>query len=140
MGCRSAPGRDWDPSTRHTVSFPFRSAVKRIAERGLRAVLAPARLRALRQRALVVAYHNVVPDDWAGGGDRSLHLSRSDFIARLDVLQTTHDVVPLAALLDCTASSYKRPRAAITFDDAYRGAVTIGILELGAAGCRPPYS
>ena len=112
------------------MSVAFRRVVKRIAERGLRAVLAPARLRALRQRALILAYHNVVPDDWAGGGDRSLHLPLSDFIAQLDILQTTHDVVPLAALLDSTSSSYKRPRAAITFDDAYRGAVTLGIPEL----------
>ncbi|HVA85754.1 MAG TPA: polysaccharide deacetylase family protein [Candidatus Saccharimonadales bacterium] len=116
------------------MSFPFRSTAKRIAERGLRTALAPVRLRSLRERALILAYHNVVPDNWAGGGDRSLHLSHADFIAQLDILQATHDIVPLGTLVESTASSHTRPRAAITFDDAYSGAVNVGLPELARRG------
>ncbi len=116
------------------MSTPFRGGAKRIAERSLRAVLAPARLYALRRRAVVLAYHNVVSDDWTDGCDRSLHLRRADFAAQLDILQATHDVVPLGTLLDFTASAHDRPRAAITFDDAYHGAITVGLPELTRRG------
>jgi peptidoglycan/xylan/chitin deacetylase (PgdA/CDA1 family) len=39
-------------------------------------------------------------------------------------------VVPLDTLLDPAARSDPRPRAAVTFDDAYRGTVTAGVEEL----------
>lgn len=85
----------------------------------------------MRRRALVLAYHNVVPDAIDGLGDRSLHLRRADFAAQLDALADTHDVVPLADLV-ATRTAARRPRAAITFDDAYSGAVTLGVNEVVA--------
>ena len=81
------------------MSIPIRASLKRAAELGLRGTIAPLFRRALRQRAVIFAYHNVVPDRWTGGGDRSLHLPLSDFCAQLDILQATHDIVPLRQLL-----------------------------------------
>jgi len=83
----------------------------------------------MRHRTLVLAYHNVVPDAITGLGDRPLHLRRADFAAQLDALADTHDVVPLPALLDVRTHA-RRPRAAITFDDAYCGAATLGVDEV----------
>jgi len=85
--------------------------------------------RKMRRHTLVLAYHNVVPDSIPAYGDKSLHLCRADFAAQLDALRKTHEVVPLTEILRPRAAT-KRPRAAITFDDAYTGAVTIGIAEL----------
>jgi peptidoglycan/xylan/chitin deacetylase (PgdA/CDA1 family) len=42
----------------------------------------------------------------------------------------THDVVPLQEALEPSRGMRRRPRAAITFDDAYVGAVTSGVDEL----------
>jgi peptidoglycan/xylan/chitin deacetylase (PgdA/CDA1 family) len=81
--------------------------------------------------ALVLAYHNVVPDQAPAAGDASLHLRASTFAAHLDELAATHDVVPLDALLG-PRDPGRRPLAAITFDDAYRGAVTLGLAALVA--------
>lgn len=92
----------------------------------------PALARKLRGSAvLILAYHNVVPDDADGGvGQPSLHLARSRFAAQLDLLCRTHDVVALSEILTSqTGRVSRRPRAVITFDDAYRGAVSIGIQE-----------
>jgi peptidoglycan/xylan/chitin deacetylase (PgdA/CDA1 family) len=75
----------------------------------------------------------VVLDGSGARGDRSLHLPLSVFSAQLDWLQARCDVVPLSALLTPDDSS-ERPRVAITFDDAYRGAVTTGIGELARRG------
>lgn len=86
----------------------------------------------MRSRALVLAYHNIIPDDSAPGGDRSLHLSRRSFAAQLDQLQQFCEVVPLGAIIGGPGSG--RPRVAITFDDAYRGAATIGVEELAQRG------
>jgi peptidoglycan/xylan/chitin deacetylase (PgdA/CDA1 family) len=112
------------------VSGSLRRAAKRVTELALRASVAPLLRRALRQRAVVFAYHDVVPDRWGGGGDRSLHLTIGDFRAQLDILQATHEIVPLRQLLRSASTARTRPRAAITFDDAYRGAVTVGLPEL----------
>lgn len=113
----------------------FRALLKRSAEvgiagTGLWRVVAAAR----RPPDLVLAYHNVVPDGAPPWGDRSLHLPRNAFGRQLDALLETHDVVPLADLLDGTRAARPRPRGAVTFDDAYRGAVTCGLEELGRRG------
>ena len=90
----------------------------------------PRALRSgLRGRTIVLAYHNIVPDGAAAVGDRSLHLSQREFARQLDLLQRTHEVVPLSELLSVPQPA-QRPRAVITFDDAYRGAVTAGVAEL----------
>jgi peptidoglycan/xylan/chitin deacetylase (PgdA/CDA1 family) len=70
-----------------------------------------------------------VPDGVQPAGDRSLHLPRSHFAQQLDALVKTHDVIALDRVLS-DSSDNRRPRAAITFDDAYTGAVTMGVDEL----------
>lgn len=79
----------------------------------------------------MLAYHNIVPDEMPPEGDRSLHLGRSDFARQLDSLVRTCDVVPLATVLS-EPPPHARARVAITFDDAYHGALTLGAAELRA--------
>jgi peptidoglycan/xylan/chitin deacetylase (PgdA/CDA1 family) len=83
-------------------------------------------------RVAVLAYHNVVPDAEADRGDASLHLPLSSFEEQIHWLAHTHDVVDLATAL--TLPSGTRPRAVITFDDAYRGAVTLALPMLRTLG------
>lgn len=82
-----------------------------------------------RASTFVLAYHNIVPEGAAHVGDRSLHLPQREFARQLDVLASTHEIVGLPSLLD-ERRDPTRPRAIITFDDAYRGAVTAGVEEL----------
>ncbi len=49
----------------------------------------------------------------------------SGFLAQLAALRRTHDIVPLEAAL--APRTEPKPRAVITFDDAYRGAVTLAL-------------
>jgi len=88
----------------------------------------------VRNGTLVLAYHNVVPRGEPIAGDRSLHLPVDDFAAQLDALMKTHDVVSLEDALVDPAMRHGRPAAAITFDDAYQGAVTSGVDELAKRG------
>src|SRR5579862_5104874 len=88
-------------------------------------------VRGRHGRTLVLAYHNVLPDTAEPTGDRSLHLPRARFAEQLDVLADWCDVVPLATVLG-RAPATGRPRVAITFDDGYRGALTVGAAELRA--------
>ncbi|HEV2150159.1 MAG TPA: polysaccharide deacetylase family protein [Longimicrobiaceae bacterium] len=85
-----------------------------------------------RTGAVVLAYHNIVPDGESWEGDRSLHLPQREFARQLDLVQRTHDVVPLSSL--SAAPRGGRPRVVITFDDAYQGAVTAGVEELSRRG------
>lgn len=112
-----------------------------------------------RHRSVILLYHNIVPDGARPAGDASLHLPRQDFACQLDELRSTHRVVPLSDLFDAAgryrreeadgadldrgadgagrgfgSSNPTRARAAITFDDAYRGAVTVGARELARRG------
>ena len=87
----------------------------------------------LRGRTLVLAYHDVVPDGNALSGNINLHLPQREFAHQLDILVRTHDVVPIDMLLTHPSSS-DRPRAIITFDDAYAGALTAGVDELARRG------
>lgn len=111
----------------------MRPALKRTAEALLAGSGLPRLGRRLgRRSAVVLAYHNVVPDGDRPTGERSLHLPLSRFRDQLDLLEACYEVRPLEALFDPSSSG--RPRAAITFDDAYRGAVTLAIPELVARG------
>lgn len=83
-------------------------------------------------RTLVLCYHNVVPQGQSVDGDRSLHLGFDDFRRQMDRLQESGDVVPLATVLDPGGAA--RPRYVITFDDAYRGAITLALPELELRG------
>jgi peptidoglycan/xylan/chitin deacetylase (PgdA/CDA1 family) len=112
----------------------MRSAAKSMVERLLLASGAAAAGRArLRGRALVLAYHNIVPRGERPAGERSLHLPQSRFAEQLDLLLETHDIVPLDAAIEGDSPA-RRPRVAITFDDAYAGAVAAGGEELARRG------
>jgi poly-beta-1,6-N-acetyl-D-glucosamine N-deacetylase len=89
--------------------------------------------RRVRGRTLVLAYHNVVPEGDRASGDSSLHLTQRDFARQLDTLARSHDVIPIEEIMSDTPASY-RPRVVITFDDAYAGAVSVGIAELTKRG------
>jgi peptidoglycan/xylan/chitin deacetylase (PgdA/CDA1 family) len=78
----------------------------------------------------VLAYHNVLPQGEPMTGDRSLHLPQEAFSRQLDLLCATHEIVTLDALFEPSDGGGRRPRAAITFDDAYQGALTAGMEEL----------
>src|SRR5207245_581397 len=116
-------------------SMSVRSALKTALEAGLAhsGIAGLPRARLSRQ-ALVLAYHNVVPDDCGPCGDRSLHLPHRSFVHQLDHLLRTCSVVPLAEILTPAPSRERRPRVAITFDDGYRGAVTLAVEELAQRG------
>jgi peptidoglycan/xylan/chitin deacetylase (PgdA/CDA1 family) len=110
----------------------LRQLGKRAAEIVLcRTGVAAAALRGSGGRTLILAYHNIVPDGEPARGDTSLHLPQRSCARQLDMLQRTHDVVPLSAVLEPPARR-GRPRAAITLDDATSGALTAGVEELVA--------
>ncbi len=116
------------------VRILMRSGLKRGLEAALvRSGVARFARAGLHSRVLVLAYHNVVPDGAAPGADASLHLPQHHFAEQLDALVRTHDIVPLDDLAEI-GSGRGKPRVAITFDDAYRGAVTAGIEELARRG------
>jgi peptidoglycan/xylan/chitin deacetylase (PgdA/CDA1 family) len=109
--------------------------LKRAAKRLLVLGGATELLRLYRRRdALVLAYHNIVPDGVPPSGEIGMHIPRAQFAAQLDLLQRTCKVVPLAEILAAAPDGERKPRVAITFDDAYRGAVTLGAAELARRG------
>ncbi|MEO5589227.1 MAG: polysaccharide deacetylase family protein [Gemmatimonadaceae bacterium] len=84
--------------------------------------------RRRRGETLILAYHNILPPGCEATGERSLHLPHHDFVRQLDAIQQTHRVTPLESVL---AGDYAdTPQIAITFDDAYAGALEFGIGEL----------
>ncbi len=85
--------------------------------------------RRRRGQVIVLAYHNIIPDDVPAAGDRSLHLRRSRFAEQLDVLLDSYDVIPLPDIFSDRPRD-ARPAVAITFDNAYHGALTLGAMEL----------
>lgn len=81
--------------------------------------------------ALVLAWHNIVPPGERQAGEHSLHLPWDDFVEQLDALQANADIRPLGDILTrrhCT--DVNKPQVALTFDDAYCGAVETAIPEL----------
>jgi peptidoglycan/xylan/chitin deacetylase (PgdA/CDA1 family) len=83
-----------------------------------------------RGHTLVLAYHSIVPDEGRVTGDMSLHLAHRHFAQQLDILAETHDVVAMSGILNDNIPSSDRPRVVITFDDAYAGALSLGVSEL----------
>lgn len=75
--------------------------------------------------SLVLAYHNVVSQEDVGFGDRSLHLGIEQFVCQLEMLSEEADIVSLPDLL--ANHGGRGRRVAITFDDAYRGCLRLGI-------------
>lgn len=119
--------------TRSPTGYPARERLKAWAEVGLVASGLPALRRRLRRHErIVLAFHNVIPAEHEPAGDCSLHLPQGAFRRLLREVQATHDVIPLADLVNNVP--VRRPLAAITFDDAYVGALTAGVAELRRAG------
>ncbi len=82
-----------------------------------------------RGKGVALGYHNVIPDDEPVTGDPSIHLKRSDFAAQVDEVARRCEVVSLESLL----SPGRDPdpggplRVSFTFDDAYAGAIRVGL-------------
>jgi peptidoglycan/xylan/chitin deacetylase (PgdA/CDA1 family) len=104
------------------------STLKRGIEAALSSVpVATVTRRRTIGRRLILAYHGIVPEGEPAAGERSLFLRQRLFAAQLDLLRQLVEVVPLAEL---NLTSERRPCVAITFDDAYRGAVNEAVGEL----------
>jgi len=108
---------------------------KGLVERAVAATAIPGWVQRWRiPSTVVLAYHNVVPRGERVAGERSLHVDQTDFAAQLDVLQSSHAVIPLADFDRSDSETEGRPRAIITFDDAYAGALHAGVEELERRG------
>lgn len=101
----------------------WRTRFRDTVERSLLALRVPALARrSAGDRTIILSYHNVVSDPAAAHGDTSLHLPLRAFCDQMRELAAHYTVVPLAALR-LPRQRLDRPRVAITFDDAYAGAV-----------------
>jgi peptidoglycan/xylan/chitin deacetylase (PgdA/CDA1 family) len=98
------------------------------------ALVLPVLGRVSPGRHLILAYHNVVPDDHVVGGEPSIHLSLSAFRRQLDLLTETHRLVPLDRILGVGVVGTRDRLASVTFDDAYRGALELALPELLSRG------
>jgi len=114
----------------------MRRVAKRLAERIL---TSPPALGVLRRkgrgRHVILAYHNILPSGEEVTGEPGAHLPVEEFRWQLDLLEEFCAVMSLEALLeDAAAPEEGELRAAITFDDAYRGTVLTGVPELATRG------
>jgi peptidoglycan/xylan/chitin deacetylase (PgdA/CDA1 family) len=82
---------------------------------------------------VILAYHNVVPHGEKPVGDLPLHLDQRAFGEQLDRILETHEIVPLSEI-GSRPPDPGRARAIVTFDDAYRSALTAGFEELKRRG------
>jgi peptidoglycan/xylan/chitin deacetylase (PgdA/CDA1 family) len=83
--------------------------------------------RRVRGKRLILAYHGIMPEGQKPAGERALFVAQRDFASHLDMLAAEADVAPLDRIDE---PGDGRPRVAITFDDAYSGAVNEGVEEL----------
>lgn len=114
------------------VARSARDALKARAEQVLASRAAGRLARArVRGKRLILAYHGIRPSGAARAGDGALFVDEATFAAQLDVLRDVADVAPLHTIDD---DGDGRPRVAITFDDAYQGAVTTGVTALVRRG------
>jgi peptidoglycan/xylan/chitin deacetylase (PgdA/CDA1 family) len=94
----------------------------RVIYGGLRLCGATALRRRMYDAALILCYHNVVPDDAGGIGDPELHLPLSRFASQIRWLGQHYEIVSLRQLADrMTRRLPLRRVASITFDDGYSG-------------------
>ena len=121
------------PDLSFTLSDGAETTVRKLSSKGLAERLlllsGAARVaRALRAPRLhILTYHNVVPDNSAQIGDSSLHLPVAQFESHLDAITEVAEVVSLGQLVTGGDRQTDGPRVAITFDDAYHGAMTFGV-------------
>jgi len=87
--------------------------------------------RRVRGKRLILAYHGIIPEGRQPAGERALFIAQRTFARQLDALVAEADVVPLDRIDDAGTA---RPQVAITFDDAYAGAVNEGVQELVKRG------
>jgi peptidoglycan/xylan/chitin deacetylase (PgdA/CDA1 family) len=87
-----------------------------------------------RHRTLVLAYHNVIPDGLRHPNLGSQHMCESEFQRQMQWVSRNFDVVPLPEVLQEQPRQRPRPRLAITFDDAYRGALQLAVPWLARRG------
>lgn len=90
--------------------------------------VAALRRRAMRNRTLIIAYHNVIPEGETVRGALSLHLPQRAFAEQLELLGELGRVIPLSSLGEDAPGD--RPRFVITFDDAYAGSLSAAVAEL----------
>lgn len=110
-------------------------SLRRTAKQWAEALLASSVAQRLgrhrrRKQRLILAYHNVI----RGGqppGERSLHLDFDDFRRQLDACVARARVLPVHEVL---ARAVNGPAIAITFDDAYEGALICALPEIAARG------
>lgn len=95
-----------------------------------------ARVRRAQRRGstLVLAYHNVVPDEDASRAPNALHLPFSRFVEQIDLLQEIAEVIDLDRTVGGRTAAASKPRVAVTFDDGYVGAVDLALPELVRRG------
>jgi peptidoglycan/xylan/chitin deacetylase (PgdA/CDA1 family) len=108
-----------------------RSALRLLAEHLLDGSgLTSLALQSRKGGRLILAFHNVVPDDAPRIGDQALHLPLSTFRSVLDECAAVGDIVPLSNALHDELGEGERPRITITFDDAYQGCLRHALPEL----------
>ena len=107
---------------------------RRVAKAGAERVLTLSPiLAALKRRVrggmVILAYHNVLPDDEPLTGAHGAHIRLRDFRWQMDLVQEHCQVVPLDSILDepTLPGTY---RASITFDDAYVGTLREALPQL----------
>lgn len=120
----------------NSSSTRIRSLAKQVIHRGLTSGGLDRLARWTRGLdRLILAYHNVIPSSEVSPGDRALHLPLSRFEAQLDGLARMGTILPLEEVIAAPRESGRgNLRIAITFDDAYRGAVTLGVEALRRRG------
>ncbi len=113
----------------------MRQIAKQILEGGSRLPgLDALRRQQLRNRVLILAYHNIIPTGERPAGEHALHLPQEQFRRHLAEIARQCDVVPLDESVLEPGPARIRPRVVITFDDAYTGALTSGVEELARFG------
>jgi len=112
------------------------SLLRRGAKRLIETIAASSAARRLARsriagRALILAYHNVLPQGVPAPGERSLHLPLDDFRRQLDYLVRRHAVLSLDTLLQQPSDA---TGVAITFDDAYHSSLSSALPETASRG------
>lgn len=111
----------------------MKQSLKKALEAILGNPMAVSAARAIRPMdGVILAYHNIIEPGSPAAGDRSLHLTLDKFLAQVDWLGDFCSFTDLPDLLGGTPGT--RPKVVMTFDDAYHGAVHLGIPELQQRG------